>query len=151
MSAWRFYKNLEKERRKPLNRAGGVVRAHENSGVYYAAVFCALCRCFADSPCAAGAEARCSHFVNVPHIAAHGTITSRGAEHRSRKTKPLHPRQRTHAALLAPARSFRGHGGIETPMFLVLLTPKEHRPLLTPKEHNPFDSEQRLRCLAIRF
>nr|DAH45353.1 MAG TPA: hypothetical protein [Caudoviricetes sp.] len=36
-------------------------------------------------------------------------------------------------------------------MFLVLLTPKEHRPLLTPKEHNPFDSEQRLRCLAIRF
>ena len=29
-------------------------------------------------------------------------------------------------AIIAPARSFRGHGGIETPMFLVLLTPKEH-------------------------
>ena len=39
-------------------------------------------------------------------------------------------------AIIAPARSFRGYGGIETPMLLVLLASKEHVPLLTPKEHN---------------
>ena len=88
----------------------------------------ALCRRFAASPCAAGAEARCTYFAQIPHAAVHGTITSRGAEHRSRKTKLLHLRQHTHAASFAPARSFRGRGGIETPAFLVLLTPKEQRP-----------------------
>ena len=67
----------------------------------------ALCRRFADSPCAAGAEARCTYFVQIPHTVAHGTVTSRGAEHRSRKTKPLHLRQRTSEASFAPARSFR--------------------------------------------
>lgn len=32
---------------------------------------------------AAGANARCSHFAHIPHFAAHGTITSRGAERKS--------------------------------------------------------------------
>ena len=92
-------------------------------------LFCVhLCRRFAASPCAAEAKARCSHFAHMPHFAAHGTNTSRGAEHRSRKTKPLPCRQRTPAAIHAPARSFRGYGGIETPMLLVLLAPKEHHP-----------------------
>ena len=35
-------------------------------------------------------------------------------------------RQRTLVSSFAPARSFWGRGGIETPAFLVLLTPKEH-------------------------
>ena len=77
---------------------------------------------------AAGANARCSHFAHIPHFAAHGTITSRGAERKSRKTKPLFCRQRTPVAIIAPARSFRGYGGIDTPMLLVLLASKEHHP-----------------------
>ena len=120
MSELRFYKNLEKERRKPLNRAGGVVRARtgaeESSGVYYAAVFlCPLCCRFAASPCAAGAEARCSHFARIPHNAAHGTITSRGAEHRSRKTKPITYRQRTSVTGFTPVRPFQGARGNRNP------------------------------------
>ena len=47
-------------------------------------------------------------------------------------------RQRTHVAILAPARSFRGCGGIENPAFLVLLTPKEQRP--------PFDAKRKKLC-----
>ena len=73
--------------------------------------------------------------MHIAHLAAHGTITSRGAERKSRKTKPLPCRQRTPVAIIAPARSFRGYGGIETPMFLVLLTSKEHRP--------PFDAKRK--------
>ena len=74
------------------------------------------------------------------HSAARGTITSRGAELGSRKTKPLHFRQSMHVAIVAPARSFRGRGGIETPAFLVLLTPKEHRPRSRP--NTPSDAHR---------
>ena len=87
-----------------------------------------LCCRFAASPCAAEAKEHCSHSAYVPHNGAHRTITSRGAELRSRKTKPLSCRQHTPVAIHAPARSFRGYGGIETPMFLVLLSHKRTPP-----------------------
>ena len=90
--------------------------------------FPALRRCFAASVKRSRSKRTLFAPVYNLHSAAHGTITSRGAELGSRKTKPLHLRQRTHVASLAPARSFRGYRGIETPMFLVLLTPKEQRP-----------------------
>ena len=60
-------------------------------------LFCVhLCRRFAASPCAAEAKEHCSHSAYVPHNGAHRTTTSRGAEHRSRKTKPP-PLPPTHA------------------------------------------------------
>ena len=81
-------------------------------------LFCVhLCRRFAASPCAAEAKEHCSHSAYVPHNGAHRTITSRGAEHRNRKTKPLPCRQRTPVAIHAPARSFRGMGESKPPCF----------------------------------
>lgn len=106
-------------------------------------LFCVhLCRRFAASPCAAEAKEHCSHSAYVPHNGAHRTITSRGAEHRSRKTKPLPCRQRTPVAIHAPARSFRGYGGIETPMLLVLLVPKEHQPSFGTKRTPSLDAHR---------
>ena len=66
-------------------------------------------------------------------MVTHSTNTSRGAERKSRKTIAM-LLFCGYIVIIAPARSFRGYGGIETPMLLVLLTSKEHRPL-TPKEH----------------
>ena len=101
--------------------------------------FAAVLRLFQS---AAGANARCSHFAHIPHCAAQGTATSRGAERKSRKTIAPPCRQRTPVAIIAPARAFRGYGGIDTPMLLVLLA---------SKEHNPFVSEQSPRYSSSRI
>ena len=74
-----------------------------------------LCCRFAASPCAAEAKARCSHFAHMPHFAAHGTNTSRGAEHRSLKTMQLTFRQRTSEASFTPVRPFQGVRGNRNP------------------------------------